>query len=287
MKKNKKALSLLIAISITLVMSLLALYILEYMIPFSKNTKNIEQAVVAYYQADSWIENALLNDTNKNIINPKKDYSISILKDWYILPPVWQWNSEYDKNYNIIRIGEPIQLEIWKWQDKLYSNMWFKFYFKVPDLDKDNTTAETFKFTSSWIINWQLSSNSDILNSSWTYIKWTEICDSKDSCSNIDLWSRNWRKLDDSQQKISDFYDLNCKWTNSGCILKLSVINKLKLDNWINIPYLEWKITTDEKIKLRYKIIDTIWKSYWFQKNLRIKVPQQTLNEAFDFTVFQ
>jgi hypothetical protein len=40
-------------------MALLALYILEYMIPFSRNTKNIEQSVAAYYQADSGIEDAL------------------------------------------------------------------------------------------------------------------------------------------------------------------------------------------------------------------------------------
>jgi len=45
MKRNKKALSLVIAMGLTLVMALLAIYILEYMIPFSKNTKNIEQSV--------------------------------------------------------------------------------------------------------------------------------------------------------------------------------------------------------------------------------------------------
>jgi hypothetical protein len=40
-------------------MSLLALFILEYIVPFSKNTKSIEQSVVAYYLADSGIEDAL------------------------------------------------------------------------------------------------------------------------------------------------------------------------------------------------------------------------------------
>jgi Tfp pilus assembly protein PilX len=59
MKKTKKALSLVIAISITLIMGLLALYILEYIIPFSRNTKNIEHSVSAYYMADSAIEDAL------------------------------------------------------------------------------------------------------------------------------------------------------------------------------------------------------------------------------------
>jgi len=75
MKKNKKALSLVIAIGITLVMSVLALYILKYIIPFGKNTKNIEQSSVAYYQADSGIEDALFSNNNNSLDSFKRvDY---------------------------------------------------------------------------------------------------------------------------------------------------------------------------------------------------------------------
>jgi hypothetical protein len=57
----------------------------------------------------------------------------------------------------------------------------------------------------------------------------------------------------------------------------------------VNIPYLEYKIKLNDtyKIPLRYSRIKSYGKSYGFQKHLEVKVPQQTTNEAFDFTVFQ
>ena len=285
MKKNKKALSLVIAISITLVMSFLALYILEYMIPFSKNTKNIEQSVAAYYMADSAIEdwlyfinkNPLWSEKTKTI-SGKKDYWLEIKAMWQILPPAWEWNSEFDKNYNKIRIWEPIQIQIWN--NRINPNN-FKLYFKVPDLDSDSSTMETLQFTPDKLIHWQISGNWNTLNADWTQIVVWEINNSE-----IILKDRDWRDLKDQIKTFWDFYSNNC-WTNTGCILKLSVINELKLNNWNSIPYLEWKIDAGSNIPLRYRIIKASWKSYWFQKNLKVRVPQKTLNQAYDFTVFQ
>jgi len=283
MKKNKNASSLIIAIWITLVMSLLALYILEYIIPFGKNTKNIEQSVNAYYQADSAIEDSLLSIKWKklwyekvDLLNWNIDFAIKMTASWTVLPPVWRWNSEFDEDYNIIKIWEPIQIEIWNWKK---SNL--KIYFKVPDLDK--TSNETLSWTTLKIVNWQLSWKYDVLNSSWSQITASEI-----DGNNINIWNRNWRKLDDSPKTFNQFYTDNCNWSNSWCILKMSILNKLELDSWnTSVPYLEWKIENDNSIPLRYTIINTTWKSYGFQKSLEVKVPQQTVNEAFDFTVFQ
>lgn len=288
MKKNKKALSLVIAISIILVMSLLALYILEYMIPFSKNTKNIEQSVAAYYQADSGIEDALYAnkqnisdltfEKSKNI-SWVRDYSISMNSSWVVLPPVWEWNSEFDSNFNTINIWNPIQIEFWKNLISSFDD--FKLTFRVPDLDDDSSTTESLKNGVKYI-NWQISSGNDILNSSWS-----QITDSEIDWNSFIIKSKPWRKLDDTFQNIDNFYTANCTGTFSGCILKMSVINKLELTDWTPVPYLEWKIENDSNIPLRYKIIKTSWKSYWFKKDLEVRIPQQTVNEAFDFTVFQ
>jgi hypothetical protein len=38
---------------------------------------------------------------------------------------------------------------------------------------------------------------------------------------------------------------------------------------------------------LRHAVIETQWKTFGFRKDLDISVPQQTISEAFDFTVFQ
>lgn len=61
----------------------------------------------------------------------------------------------------------------------------------------------------------------------------------------------------------------------------------------INLPYLEWKIVYEYKgidnrnFYFRYANIKSTWKSSIYTRDLEIKVPQQTTNEAFDFTVFQ
>lgn len=295
MQKNKKALSLVLAIGLTLVMSLLALFILDYIVPFSKQTKQIEQSVVAYYKADSAIEdalyflnnNSLWSEKHKNFSNSKIDYKLDIISSWSILPPSQEGNSEFNKDYNIIKVWEPIQLEIW--YNKINPNN-FKIYFKVPDLDYNSLTEEKLVNTSSWIINWQLNAQNNTLNSSWSYIKWSEICNSNNTCSEIILWWRAWRDLQDNLITFSNFYTNNC-WTWKSCILKLSVINELKgqNDSWINIniPYLEWKIDAGSNIPLRYRIIKAKWRAYWFEKSLKVRIPQKTTNEAYDFTVFQ
>jgi hypothetical protein len=288
MKKTKKALSLVIAISITLIMGLLALYILEYMIPFSRNTKNIEHSVAAYYGADSAIEDALysmswaLLDFEKSDIldsSLSRDYSIEMDAKGKILPPSWKWNSEFDKNYNIIRIWEPIQIEVW---NNLITNLSdFEIIFKVPDLDSNSNSSETLSGWTLKIINWQLSGKDDILNANNTQITADNI-----DWNGIVLWSKDWLTLNDTIQSFSNFYSSNCGASNP-CKLKMSVINKLELTDRTSVPYLEWKIESNNEIPLRYRVINVVWKSHGFRKDLNIKVPQQTVNEAFDFTVFQ
>lgn len=286
MKKTKKALSLIIAITITLIMATLALYILEYMIPFSKNVKNIEHSVSSYYLADSAIEDALysmswaLLDFEKSDIldsNLSRDYSINMDAKGNLLPPAWQWNSEFDEDYNIIRSWEPIQIEIWNQLITNFSD--FKIIFKAPDLN--SSSVETLSWWTLKVINWQISGNNDILNSNNSQITSDDI-----DWSEIILWSKNWLRLNDANQSFSSFYFSNC-WVWKSCKLKMSVINKLELTDWTRIPYLEWKIESSNEIPLRYRSINVVWKSRGFRKDLNIKVPQQTVNEAFDFTIFQ
>jgi hypothetical protein len=205
-----------------------------------------------------------------------RDYGIDMFASWTVLPRSWEGNSEFDKNYNIIRIWEPIQIEVW--DNKIIPTN-FKITLKVPSLGATPSAL-------SWglnlkVINWQLSWQNDILNASWSYIVASEI-----GWATISLWSKDWLTLDNSPEKFSNFYSSNCiTWIS--CKLKMSVISKLETTTSQSIPYLEWKIYAWWNIPLRYRIINTTWKSYGFRKDLNVKVPQQTVNEAFDFTVFQ
>ena len=293
---NNKWFSLPLAMGIVIVISLLAFTILEYIIPFSRDIKWVENSSKAYYQANSWIEEWLYHiATRVDEVEEKaknESWNIAIQYNTFssgsLLPPSWEWNSEYDKDWNTISSWNPIQLSIWN----NYFNNWADYLiikFRIPDLNEDwDNTDLTLSWWTLPIVNWQLSASNNTLNASWSIIrandiKWTEI--TLDDLQWVDL---NWNETPD--EKIWNFYNSNC-WAWSWCTLKFSVVNKLETDDIIDpiiIPYLEWQLTTwDSIIPLRYSKIESSWKSYWYKKDLEVKVASQTVNEAFDFTVFQ
>ena len=298
MKKNNKWFSIIMALWLVIFINLIAISIIDYIIPFSKNTKGIENSIVSYYQAETWIENALYvlkwqvawTESSTGLTSDAISSAFNITARWNILPPSWDWNSEYDSDWNQIAMWNPIQLEIWKWNIDFNSED-IEVNFKVPDLNwTDNLTNLILSWSTNNlpIINWQLSSQNNTLNATGSYIITAdEICDINNSCSVLNLSWFIWIDLNWDEDSIEDFYSAEC-WIWLWCILKLSVINKLEDDvNNISIPYLEWKMEFDSFVPLRYSIIETEGKAYWYKKNLKVRVPQQTTNEAFDFTVFQ
>lgn len=304
-KQNKKAFSLLLAIFIVFICTLLALYILDYIIPFWRNTKWMENWVKAYYQAYWWIEIALLerrkswNDPYfetwaRNIVRSTW-YYFSMISTWSSIPMPGEWNSDTDNNYNKISLKEPVQLVLKNaltWEN-------VKFYFKVPNF--------TWWLALTWgteynVINWQLSSNDDTLIAlSWSIIKWSEIYHSDFIWSETTNWTkindRGWYKLseeatraalsDRNPEAFSIFYSDNCSGP-SWCILKLSVVNKLESTNWNIIPYLDYKITWfNQNVANYYSVIKSSWVVYGYRRDLKVFVPQKTTVSAFDFTIFQ
>lgn len=304
---NKKALSIILAIILTIIMSLIAIYLIDYIIPFSKNVKWIENVSKAYYQAEKWVEESLFyvkenfwSDFTKNFTPSSVDYAIKIIALGTRVPLVWQWNSEFSNNYNRIRIGEPIQLEIW--DDKFDGNN-AQFTFKIPDISSSINSWSTLIWWNTEAINWQLISSDWILYASWSQILADDITNKNLVNKILFNWSNSnstwvsfnkWMDRDWGSDTFTNFYNNHC-WSWRKCILKMSLLSDLKVDNpsWWNdilLPYLDWKIDLNNwsnKIPLRYTQIHTEWKSYWFKKTLDAKVPQQTINEAFDFTVFQ
>ena len=299
MKKDKKWLSIIIAILLVVLISLLAISILDFIIPFSRNTKGIEQSSVAYYQAYSALEDALFymnsdsyevwdNASVTGIGNRTYSYEISAIGSR--LPPIWKWNSEFDNDWNKIRLGEPIQLEVGS--DRV--NRWqAEFYFRVPDLDNDSSTSEILNGSSTPILNWSLSSGDANLNSKNDhYITEDDICDSNESCGDGDNeisfgWKR-WILLSDEEESVTNFYNTHCDDSWEKCSLKISIVNDLSTQNETSIPYLEWYIDFgSQMVPLRYSNVWVSGKSYGFTKNLDIRIPQQTTSEAFDFTIFQ
>lgn len=303
MKKNKSAFSMVIAMWLVLVMTMLVLYILEYMIPYSKNVKWIENSSNAFYQAENSIEDGLFKIRDRPTVvtefsdvflaNTPVDYKYETYSSWTIIPYNWEWNSEFDITHNTLSYWNPIQLDIWDdlWID--WDNIDTNIFFKVPDLDKDNSTPETLSgWTTTAIINWQISGDDNTLNATWSWIMANEICESDWTCDKISIHTRQWQDLDWNEtddERFMDFYDDYC-WIWEKCSLKFSLINKLELDTGnTSVPYLEYKfeLESTKNIPLRYTRIKSSWKSYGFQKSLEVRIPQQTTNQAYDFTVFQ
>lgn len=294
-KQNKWAFSIILAMILVIIMLLVAYNLLDFLIPFSKNTKNIENASNAYYQSYWAVEksinfiakNPIWSSTWSNMSTNSVWYSVSMISSWTSIPKNWKWNSEFDPNWNKIAPNEPIQLYI------SWTQTFKKFRFRVPDLNNDwvyNWTSETLSWNSSSpIINWQISNSWMTLNSSWSQIMadkiWTSLTN-----NNIDISWYNWLDLNWSWYTLSNFYSNSLLLNNcisSPCSLKLSIVNPLITKNWMNIPYLEYQIDFDTAIPEQYVDITTEWKSYWFKKTINTKYRIDTTSEAFDFTVFQ
>lgn len=292
MIKDNKWFSIIIWMSIVLLWSLSAYYILSFTIPFSKNIKWIENSTISYYQAYSWIEESLYFVKNRSDLITEtwsvetwpKWFSYNTMSSWTVIPAVWYWNSYFDttKTYNSINEVNPVQLEIWN--NMIWGNI--NLYFRNPDIDNDwFYTDSTLSWSSSNpIIIWTLSSDSNtLLAQSSSQIFASDI---NSFSLNFNLTSKVWEDLNGNTLTFINFYNSNCNSWKS-CILKLSVVNELLTTAWAKVPYVEYKIEFSDTIPLRYTTIDSIWKSYWFRKNIQVKVPQQTTNQAFDFTVFQ
>ena len=82
MNKNKKAFSLILAMWLVLITSLLAYTLLEYMIPFWKNVKGIENSTKAYYQANNWIERGLYHFSTRTNLRSETSKSYSSMIDY-------------------------------------------------------------------------------------------------------------------------------------------------------------------------------------------------------------
>lgn len=303
MKKNITGFSIMIGMVLVLLMTLSAYVILAYIIPFSKNTKWIENASNAYYISYSGIEQALYHiKTRSSLVaetslampstSTATGYSFETTSSGLIIPFPWEWNSEYDSNYNIISPQEPLQLEVGMKSHNIswlnWSNIWFNF--NIPSFNGSNNLL--LSWSDIPIIARQLSSENDTLYA--TGINSYITADNFKDWTNNAVVNFSWSMMTDgvtlqwTEESLKTFYTTNCNSSSSWCTLKFSIINKLELTtNNTIIPYLEYNVDFPQNFPDRYTKIKSSGKSYWFQKELQVKVSQQTVNQALDFTVFQ
>ncbi len=295
MKTNQKWFSIMVWMVLVILITLLALVILDYIVPFARNVKWIENASNAYYIAYAWVEKALYHVKTRTNLTTETWATMPTTSLWtsYItsssgtsIPLAWQWKSEFNSGYNIISPTEPLQLEVGNGYIRSVSNTNMDFIFRVPDLDWTSTT-ETLSWTATTpIIYWTLGNETESLMASGSQVMANQVNVSL-ATTHITLSGRAGLTLVWASLTFDDFYDAYCQ--SSWCILKMS-INNSYLETTLNntqIPYLEYKITTTNSIPDRYTTISSAGKSHGFQKELSVSIPQKTVNQALDFTVFQ
>lgn len=290
MKKNKKWFSILLAMGLVLIIWVLSISILEYIIPYWRDVKWVENSSKAFYQANSAIEEVIFRVYERNAWD-----SSNFREEFSETDFAWSVNRKYSTNsswttlplvgYNRISAWDPIQLSIW---DNFLASNSLDIEIRVPDLNNDWNQDETLSWWTLWIVNWQLSWQNNTLNSSWSLINADKINHASNKITNFNA-SLAWVDLYWNPSNFSTFYTNNCNSTWSWCSLKLSVVNKLETTAWVIIPYLEWRITTwgTDIIPLRYTKVEASGKSYWYKRDLEIKIPSNTVNQALDFTIFQ
>lgn len=312
MKNNKQWFSILLAMWITLVTGMIAILILEFIIPFSRNIKWVENSSAAFYQSYSWIEEALWfmsqNDLwieKSETFNPAnpQDIAYSVESLTSIIPPVWKGNSEYDPDWNRLDNNFPIQLAI---TDNTIDFSDVDFTFRIPDIDNDgnysnNGTIEWNDASQLYIINWIITGISNPNNIDWDsddvsvtlnginnqLIEKTEI-----DWNVISIWNKQWKTLDDQICNVTEFINGTNACSSIDNIydvtLKMTLVDALKLNGGRFIPYLEYQVDFwSDSVPGRYTQIETSGKSYGFKRSMEIKIPQTSTNQAFDFAVFQ
>ena len=300
MKKNHAWSALIITIFVTMILIIVAIYLLEKIVPFARDIKWVENGNISYYRANTALNAALLSMSGSDpglepaLTTPITNGSGMIYRvtaNGTTLPQAGQWNSEYDKNWSILAPGKPVQL--------LLSNdptLTQNFSFRVPDLKRDGSFAQTLSGTVILpIINWALSASGDTLQASgsystgWVFLWGSYIMAAKANSGNVAFDSnKSWLTLSGSPDNFSNFYTSKCTSSDPKCTLKLSLINPLLLDDNITIaPYLEYQATFSTSVPLQTAVIQTEGYAGGFRKNITRYIQQMTTNEALDFTVFQ
>lgn len=293
MKYQNTWFSIVFAIIIIVIASTASLYLLSFIIPYGQNVKGLENSTKAYYLWNSAVEQSLweiqrneLGYENTTSFSGSSDYSYTIIARGNRIPAVSSGNSNFDSDWNTIGFTQPIQLSIWDGMISDWSQV--NFYFQVPDFDQngDNTSQRIAGTSTDPVLYWQLSSRDETLvpRDSRDFITAADI----DSSTPFTLSSRDGVNLDNTISTFSAFYTAHCG-SGNDCILRISALTGFEmLGSGVSIPYLEYYIDTSLfSIPTRFTRIDASGKSFGFRKDISVSIPQLTIDQAFDFTVFQ
>ena len=290
--------ALIVGLIIVVLLTILTTSFLEKILSLGKTSGGIGNSAQAYTLATGLIEEQLMNPT----MTRAAPWEISTLDDSHtstgrilvaytggtIMPQSWKWNSTFDTDWNIIGIGEPVQIAIPDGID--WSNV--EFYFRVPSIPGE--TSSTGSTSASGIILWTFGYSGASLYASGE----TNIFDMKDPINGIarKIWSYSGQTNTGTIATFSNFYGdatygvwpLGAKCaTTFQCTLKLSMIRQFITNLWKSYPFLEYKIVFDKRIPSQYMVIDSSAYIRGYLRSRQVRIPQITTSTAIDFALLQ
>lgn len=287
MKHTTGWFSILLALWLMLILSLTGLYLLEYMVPFSRNVKGIENASKAFYQSYGALESSIIETYSWAKITKWYEpssieftstplwSSSSVISSGSTIPFAGRGNSEIDSDWNQLSLTKPVSIFVWRNRLSSWANI--NLRLRIPN-------SWNLKWADDDFVIWQLSSQTWSL----TVASGALISENDMDWNNISLWTQLWTSLSWSNETFEAFYSANCDSLSEECVLKISVINPLISDaNNSSIPYLEYQISSNRVLPFQESYIRAGWKSYGFRKKLEVVLPHRTTSSAFDFTVLQ
>lgn len=165
-----------------MIIIVVAIYLLEKIVPFARDIKGVENGNVSYYRANTALNEALFSmsgsepgyetGSSASLYTTGSGIIYSVTATGTVLPRAGLGNSEYDSNWSILAPGKPIQLVLpsgitWNSASTYFS-------FRVPDMDKSGDWTDQSLTgslgTSTPIINWSLSASGETLQASGSQV---------------------------------------------------------------------------------------------------------------------
>lgn len=300
---NKRGSALIIALVVLTLLTMMSTVFFEKIHRFSQRSEGIENSNVAYYKA-LWVIEEMLYTGGVNKYSPWSirnttygsntiTWASLIASTWWTsIPVAGKWNSPYDSNYNIISIGEPVQIVIpeglWNWWS-------IDFKFRIPQISTTSSTGVAVIGTSSGYILWTLaSSGASLFASGETNIfrgtdldNTTQVITTKFGTTNTGSTPDFWTFYNAPPYLWAGGNGSDC--TGFKCTLKLSLIRPVPTgDAGRSMTFLEYKISGfPTNLPSQYMDIHAEGYAYGFLRSRDIKFPQITTNTALDFAVLQ
>ncbi len=285
--------AMLVGLIIVILVTIMTMSFLDKVLNLGKISGGIDKSAQAYTLATGLIEEQLM-DSNMTKQSPWNIATVSNQSYTYtgrtliaatggtIIPSPWKWNSSFSWDWNIIGMGDPVQIVI---PDTILSWNTVSFRFRAPDTGNWHPVNGS---SNSWVILWIFGHSGASLYASGE----TQIFQFDDIDGNAKLiWGYSWQTNTWANSNFQTFYDAyksNC--VNYQCTLKLSMIRPFKSLTWQEFPFLEYQIDFNSAgitVPSQYMVINSSSYIFGYLRSREVRIPQVTTNTATDFAVLQ